>query len=258
MTSSGKSGLSNSALKNRTVKCIAFGALLPQTFEGIAVDEEVIRELTQAEYEGLRTGFTRGYQVNTKTDTRLSSGALDDAEPAPSQEAMELGLKIWELRKAGYSRLEILQRIKIPLKVIDDCLREFQSRIGMEAGRAMEHYRVLDNERIEDLLKCWLPIATGGPIRIEKIRGGEVFREADFDLPLKASYFVLQAIERRLKIMAASQPEAGKDGHGQTNVAVWLQSVLPSLQKIVQQIDDGDAASAKKSLVRKSEVEKLD
>ena len=67
----------------------------------------------------------------------------------------------------------------------------------------------------------------------------------------------MQAIERRLKIMAA-QPEAGKDGPGQTNVTVWLQSVLPSLQKIVQQIDDGDAASAKKSLVRKSEVEKLD
>jgi hypothetical protein len=56
----------------------------------------------------------------------------------------------------------------------------------------------------------------------------------------------------------AAQPEAGKDGPGQTNVTVWLQSVLPSLQKIVQQIDDGDAASAKKSLVRKSEVEKLD
>jgi hypothetical protein len=201
--------------------------------------EEPIRELTQAEYEELTAGLSRGHQGTTKTEAQLSSGTLDDAEAAPSQEAMELGLKIWELRKAGYSRLEILQRIKIPLKVIDDCLREFESRIGMEGGRAMEHYRVLDNERIEDLLKCWLPIATGGPIRIEKIRGGEVFSEADLDLPLKASYFVLQAIERRLKIMAASRPEAGRDGHGQTNVMVWLQSVLPSLQKIVQEMDDG-------------------
>jgi hypothetical protein len=42
----------------------------------------------------------------------------------------------------------------------------------------------------------------------------------------------LQAIERRLKIMAASRPEAGKDGYGQTNVTVWL-------QKIVQQMGDG-------------------
>ena len=127
----------------------------------------------------------------------------------------------------------------------------------MEAAQAMEHYRVLDNERIEDLLKCWLPIATGGPIRIEKIRGGQVFSEADFDLPLKASYFVLQAIERRLKIMAASRPEAGKDGYGQTNVMVWLQSVLPSLQKIVQELDGDVPESAKQSPVQKRETERL-
>ena len=121
----------------------------------------------------------------------------------------------------------------------------------------MEHYRVLDNDRIEDLLKCWLPIATGGPIRIEKIRAGQVFSEADFDLPLKASYFVLLAIERRLKIMAASRPEAGIDGHGQTNVTVWLQSVLPSLQKIVQELDGDVPESAKQSPVQKRETERL-
>jgi hypothetical protein len=96
--------------------------------------EDPIRELTQAEYEGLRTGFTRGYQVSTRTDSHLSSGTLDDAGPVPSQEAMELGLKIWELRKAGYSRLQILERLQIPLKVIDDSLREFESRIGTGGG----------------------------------------------------------------------------------------------------------------------------
>lgn len=163
------------------------------------------------------------------------------------------GLKVWELRKAGYSRREIAERLEIPLKVIDDCLGEFESRIGMGAGRAVEHYRVLDNERIEDLLRYWLPIATGGPIRIEKKRGGEVFSEADFDRPLRASYFVLQAIERRLKILAAGRPEDRKDGYSQTNVAVWLQSVLPSLEKIVQQVEDG----ASTDLVLKRESENL-
>jgi len=51
------------------------------------------------------------------------------------------------------------------------------------------------------------------------------------------------AIERRLKIMAASRPEASKDGYGQTNVLVWLQSVLPSLQKIVQEVENDAVAS---------------
>ena len=201
--------------------------------------EEPIRVLTQAECEEAEGKWPGERQAIPKAQTQLCSGELANAESAPSQEAMDLGLKIWQLRKAGYSRLQILEQLEIPLKVIDDCLIEFESRIGMEAARAMEHYRVLDNERIEDLLRCWLPIATGGPIRIEKIRGGEVFSETDFDRPLKASYFVLQAIERRLKIMAASRPEVGKDGHRETNVSVWLQSVLPNLERIVQQVDGG-------------------
>jgi hypothetical protein len=243
--------------KKRNLMRTAFDGLSRQTIEELIMDESPLRELTQAEYEELISRSRGKHQVSLNAETQLRSGVLADAEVARSREAMELGLKVWELRKAGFNRFQILERLEIPLNVIDDCLREFESRIGMEAGRAMEHYRVLDNERIEDLLRCWLPIATGGPIQVEKKRAGEVFTEADFDLPLKASYFVLQAIERRLKIMVGSRPEASKDGYGQTNVLVWLQSVLPSLQKIVQQVEEGDTESAKKGVVLKSEAEKL-
>src|SRR5260370_32556965 len=97
--------------------------------------EEPIRELTQAECEELEARWRGERQASSKAESQLSSGALANAELAPGREAMELGLKIWQLRKAGYSRIEILEQLEIPLKVIDDCLREFESRIGMEAVR---------------------------------------------------------------------------------------------------------------------------
>jgi hypothetical protein len=93
----------------------ASGALSRQTLEGVDVDEEPLRELTQAEYEELMAGIRGERQVSPKEESQVSS--LANAELAPSQEAMDLGLKIWQLRKAGYSRLQILEQLEIPLKV---------------------------------------------------------------------------------------------------------------------------------------------
>jgi hypothetical protein len=104
----------------------------------------------------------------------------------------------------------------------------------MEAGRLMTHFCNLDIERIEDQMAYWLPIACGGPISIEKVRDGEVFSEADFDRPLKASHWVLDAINLRLKLLLAMNGRSGNtEAASQNNIMIWLQQVLPGVTKAV-------------------------
>jgi len=112
---------------------------------------------------------------------------------------LELGRQIWHLRKAGYDRIQILEELEISVQQLEDSLTEFESQLGLDAGRAMEHFRQLDSERIEEVLECWMPLALGDGKPADEMN--------DFDLQLRASYGVLAAINERQKIMLASQPE---------------------------------------------------
>jgi len=55
-------------------------------------------------------------------------------------------------------------------------------------------------------LKCWLPITTGGPIRSEKIRGGEVFSQADLDTigSLERQFNHLEEVENTLNELSTA------------------------------------------------------
>jgi hypothetical protein len=221
-------------------------------------DEEPIRQLTDEEYTKLLASIRKSREVLAKNgQSRLEENVreITNAELAIGEEAAEIGLAIWKLRKEGNNLFEIHEQLELPLDVIRTCLEDFERRVSVDASRALEHYRILDDERIEGLLKVWLPIATGGPIKIEKVRAGEVFVESDYDRPLRASYFCLQAIERRVKILQASQPEATRNGQGSTQILVWLQSVLPNVQKLVGQIESNGRASAKETLILESDAE---
>jgi hypothetical protein len=104
----------------------------------------------------------------------------------------------------------------------------------------MAHRAALDDERLEDLIRTWYPVATGGPIETTRTdKHGTVYHELDAETPLKASAVVLGAIKTQIQLLVACRPETmnGKDGSGTTNVLVWLSQVLPSVQKITQQID---------------------
>jgi hypothetical protein len=120
---------------------------------------------------------------------------------------MELGREIWEMRKRGITVSEIHRKLGIPMQVINETLwRASLAELPKMRGRAMEHYRALDDSRIEDLMRVWLPIATGSPVEVQKQVRGELVRELDYELPLKASYLVVQAIVRRIALLQASQP----------------------------------------------------
>ena len=133
------------------------------------------------------------------------------------EQQWELGRQIWHLRKAGYNRLQILEELAISVQQLEDCLSIFESRLPADVACVMEHCFHLDNERIEELIQAWMPIALGDGSPADEMS------EADFDLRLKASYGVLAAIDARHKIVLASRPEKTSVREGSTQVLAWLQ-----------------------------------
>ena len=121
----------------------------------------------------------------------------------------------------GCNRIQILEELGISVQQLEDCLREFESRLPAEVGRVMEDCFQLDNERIEDVIQVWMGVALGDPERPL-----ETASDSEFDLRLRASYAVLAGIDARHKIMLASQPERTSAREGGINVVAWLQSAL--------------------------------
>jgi hypothetical protein len=132
---------------------------------------------------------------------------------------LELGRQIWHLCRSGYTRIQVLQELGISLQQLEHCLSAFESQLGVDAGRAMEHFQQLDSERIEDLLQTWMPLALGDGKPVAEMS------DDDFDLQLKASYGVLAAINQRVKIMVAAQPEKPSVRERSVDVLAFLQQL---------------------------------
>jgi hypothetical protein len=131
---------------------------------------------------------------------------------------LELGRQIWQLREAGYDRIQILEELTISVQQLEDALREFESQVGFDAGRAMEHYQQLDCERIEDVIQCWMGVALD-----DSPSPDEALDDDDFDLRLRASYGVLAGIDARQKVLLASQPERTSARERNIDVLGWIQ-----------------------------------
>jgi hypothetical protein len=121
------------------------------------------------------------------------------------EQKLELGCQIWHLCRAGYNRIQILEELAISVQQLEDAFREFESQVAIDAGRAIEHYRQLDCERLEEVIQCWMSVALGAPSRAD---------EDDFDLRLKASYGILAGSTHGKKLcwlLNPRQPRFGRE-----------------------------------------------
>lgn len=172
-------------------------------------------------------------------------------EAPAADDTLKLGRRIWNLALAGNTRDQIAERIKVPIEVLDEALNAYRLRLGL----SVDHYRMLDNERIEKLITYWLPVATSGPLKIQKFdKEGVPFVEEDFDRPLKASQFVLGAMERRIKIIAGTHelvqssgfPGSSTEGakaYTERNIVIWLREVMPAIERITREAEQADAGT---------------
>ena len=136
------------------------------------------------------------------------------------KEKMELGRRIWDSFRIGRDRIQILQELGITVQQLEDSLREFECQLAVDAGRAMEHFRNLDNERIEEVIEGLMPVALGDPDQPL-----ETVSDREYDTRLRASYAILGCIEARQKIIMASRPEKTGVREGSAEVLAWLQQL---------------------------------
>jgi len=165
---------------------------------------------------------------------------------------------IWEMRRRGLSRYEVHRRLGIPMEAVNEILLRFQQHFYPDVGQAMSHYAALDDQRLEDLVSRWLPVATGPAPEVEKIgRNGPIYTELDTDIPVKAANIVLGAIKGRIQLLMACRPESasGKDGSGSTNILMWLNQVMPGIQKVVREVEVAPVSRARQTLVLECEAE---
>src|SRR5260221_12504322 len=105
------------------------------------------------------------------------------------------------MRKRGLSRYEVHRRLGIPMEAVDEMLAQFERHFYPDVGRMLQHYATLDDARLEDLLKAWMPVATAGPVeRARLAKGSTVFTELHSHLPRKASSIGLVAITDRIQL----------------------------------------------------------
>ena len=187
-------------------------------------EDPPIQELTLDEYAQMRAQIEGGIP------------------PVSADEATTLlGKRIWKLLSKGKSKFYIAKKLDLDPTILDEALNTYCRRLGV----SIDHYRLLDNERIEKLIGYWLPIAIGGPINIQKIKQGEIFWECDFDRPLHASNFIIQAIEKRLRLFNAggglgelSRAFGDPDKpYNERQIIVWLREVLPSIERITRELE---------------------
>lgn len=183
--------------------------------------------------------FDQPIQLLTEKEVAQRNASFETPDP---DQIIKLGRRIWQAALAGNNRDQIAERLKITLEILDEALYAYRLRLGL----SMDHYRALDNERLDRLLLRWLPVALNGPITIQKIKAGETFLESDFDRPLEAGKFVLQILNNRAKILGGSEKvetaggppgSVGAREYTERNITIWLREVIPSIEKITRELE---------------------
>jgi hypothetical protein len=238
---------------------------------------EPIWELSSEEFEQRKEQFAAARQRAKAQEGSAPHEPNHKKAPEPSEspqarresvtattvldpQALALGSKIWEMRRRGFSRYEVHRRLGIPMEAVNEILLGFQQHFYPDVGQAMSHYAALDDQRLEDLVSRWLPVATGPAPEVEKIaRNGQTYTELDTDTPVKAAAIVLGAIKGRIQLLMACRPEnaGGKDGSGSTNILMWLNQVMPGIQKVVTEVENAPVSRGRQNLVLECEAERL-
>jgi hypothetical protein len=160
-----------------------------------------------------------------------------------SAEDLELGRRIWDLALQGRNRDQIAQKLKISIDMLDNTLNAYRVRLGL----SIDHYRMLDNERIDKIVSSWMPVATEGPVRLLTFKKGEPILIEDFDRAMKAAYLVIQSVTTRIRILGASGALAapgeaaggleGAKSYSERNIVIWLRETMPIIEKITREVE---------------------
>jgi hypothetical protein len=124
-------------------------------------------------------------------------------------------LQAWQARMMGDSIIEVARQVGLPIEAAKELLREVHEAVAEDLKENLNLNRSLDLARIDAIIGAHLPKAQAGKV--------------------KSSQLVLRCLERRAKLIGIEPlPESNRGA--QTNVLVWLQGQLPSINKLVDSL----------------------
>jgi len=181
---------------------------------------------TQALTEALRKApkVNRPASLTTLTKELAKRTALAPDAPAPALNAMvaEHGaeptaqaLEAYNARLAGHTIVDVAHQMGVSINLAKSLIRQAHDAICEDLKSNLEVNRTLDLGRIDAILSAHLPAATGGDTDSAKV--------------------VLRALTHRAKLTGAEPlPDPGRSNP--QNVLVWIQSQLPSINRIVDSL----------------------
>lgn len=181
--------------------------------------------------------------IRVLTEEEVTKRTVIDSVAASEEgvdgETLELGRQIWKTAMAGANRDQISERLNLPVETLDKALDAYQLRLGSSDSR----FRALDNDRLDRLIAFWLPKAVT-KMKVLQVKGENVYVAEDFDRPLKAAYFVMQALSARSKVVGSqATSEAGAGGleggkqYSERNITIWLKAVMPAIEQISREVE---------------------
>jgi hypothetical protein len=122
----------------------------------------------------------------------------------------------------------IVPRLSVPIDFLVQVLESYECQLILEGRRAVDHYRSLDLERLQELIAHYLPLAL---LEID-LQDIDAIDAAELDHSLKAANLVLKAIGEKARLLGLGELGREKNFAGK-NVSGWLESNLPAITKLL-------------------------
>jgi hypothetical protein len=136
---------------------------------------------------------------------------MRDCGPGPCARA----LAAWQARMNGDSILQVACDMGLSIPAAKALLREVYEAISEDLKENVDFNRQLDLARIDTLIAAHLPKAQSGKV--------------------KSAQLVLRALERRSKLIGLEPLPAPTHSSSQS-VLIWIQSQMPSINKLVDSL----------------------
>jgi len=116
-------------------------------------------------------------------------------------QALDLKRAIWRKRIQGLSVSEIADSIGIEEKHVSKMLDEEWARRQAQLDDIVAREKMMDLERIDEIMRAYFQVAKVEGVRVEKIVKGELVEGWDPDVPVKAAAIFLKIIELKSRML---------------------------------------------------------
>jgi hypothetical protein len=150
---------------------------------------------------------------------------LELSDPAPHIQAMveargpeltQQAINAWEMRRRGELPIDIANALHVSIETARALIREACDAVKEDLKENVELHKQLDLERIDSLVKTYLPSATRGD--------------------LDSAHLVLKAIGTRAKVLGQDKAPDPARGQQAPLVLAWIQNQLPAINRIVDSL----------------------